>query len=557
MKKILIFASCFLFFSQTFAQLSPGKLASAHASLEGIENCTKCHAVKKQVSADNCLSCHSLLGERIAQKQGLHANKNYHVCANCHVEHQGRDYNLVYWKDGKEKFNHALTGYRLEGKHVRLKCEQCHQEKNIVNKEKLLAGKKDLNHTFLGLDQKCLSCHEDEHRGQMKGTCLSCHDMKAWKPANKFDHQAARFPLSGKHKDVKCEKCHATVVDNKFSDDKEFQKFAGIDFSNCTDCHQDAHNNRFGQNCQNCHSTRGWKQVNRQKFDHNRTEYPLRGRHTSLNCDQCHLPGKPLKIAHFRKCKDCHADYHHGDFLHRPQHGDCEECHSVEGFEPSKFTVAKHNQSKFALAGAHLAVPCNACHIKQHQNMANETMRFKFRWIECNACHKNPHGHQVDKYLTEKGCQNCHSILSWRKINFDHNTTNFPLKGAHEKTACSKCHKPIKNQVDSKLYQFSPLAAQCTNCHKDIHYGQFRESAAKTSITRCDRCHSPIDWLADKFQHNRDARFKIDGAHQYVTCEQCHPKVNLKGKTFRLFKLLRTDCKFCHGEGGTPSGLKL
>ena len=554
MKRFLFLASCFLFFSQSYAQLSPGKLAKVHASLEGIENCTKCHAIKKRVSADHCLSCHKLLGERIAQHKGLHANKNYKACTNCHVEHQGRNYELIYWKEGKNKFNHELTGYKLQGKHSQLKCGQCHQGKNIVNKEKLLAGKKDLNRTFLGLDQNCLSCHRDEHRGQIDGSCLNCHNMEAWKPAQKFDHQRTRFPLSGKHQDVKCEKCHTTIVDNKFSNDKGFQKFTGIAFSNCTDCHKDVHRNRFGQNCRSCHSTRGWERGSRQKFDHNLTRYPLRGRHASLKCDQCHLPGKPLKIAHFAKCKDCHADYHRGDFLHRPQYGNCEECHSVEGFVPSKFTIAKHNQSRFSLLGAHLAVPCNACHVKQHRNLPNETMRFKFSSIECISCHKNPHGNQVDKYLASNGCEYCHSITSWREMTFDHNKTKFALQGRHKEVECRKCHQHVKKEINTKLYQFSSLSSQCQACHKDIHYGQFKEKKGQTGITHCERCHSPIDWLADKFQHNRDSRFKIDGAHQYVRCEQCHPKVEIKSKTFRLYKLLRTDCKFCHGRGKSLLG---
>ena len=554
MKSSLFIAIYFFLFTCSFAQLSPGKLAEPHALLEGIENCNKCHRLRKRVSAEKCLLCHKILGQRIAAHKGLHANKDYQDCSSCHVEHQGKKYQLIWWKNGADQFNHDLTGYHLQGKHAQVKCRQCHQEKNITHAAKLLEAKKDLDHTFLGLDRKCLSCHEDEHRGQMKESCLQCHNMGAWKPASKFDHSHTKYPLTGKHADAKCEKCHALIVDNKFSTDKDFRKFTGIAFSECTNCHKDFHNNRFGKNCQNCHSTRGWNLVNREKFDHNRTAYPLRGRHTTLKCNQCHLPGRPFKIAHYEKCKDCHADYHRGDFLQRPQHGDCEECHKVEGFKPSAFTIAKHHHSKFALAGAHLAVPCNACHVKMHKNMPNETMRFKFRSLECSACHKNPHGNRVDKYLALTGCEYCHSISSWHDMILDHDKTKFPLQGRHKKVACYKCHKPANKDKNTKIYQFSSLSSQCQNCHEDIHYGQFKEKTVKKNVTRCDRCHSPVDWLAGKFQHNRDSKFKIDGAHQSVGCRQCHPKVTIKGKTFRLYKLLRTDCKFCHGESKTPLG---
>ena len=94
--------------------------------MEGIENCTKCHTSGKQLSADKCLSCHTLLRDRIKQKKGLHAQPDYNKCDVCHIEHQGRDFDLIYWKDGKNEFNHELTGYKLEGAHSKLECEKCH-----------------------------------------------------------------------------------------------------------------------------------------------------------------------------------------------------------------------------------------------------------------------------------------------------------------------------------------------------------------------------------------------------------------------------------------------
>ncbi|MGE5731947.1 MAG: hypothetical protein ACM37U_08405, partial [Gemmatimonas sp.] len=41
------------------AQISPGPLSAAHASLDGPLNCTKCHAGGgKQSMTNRCLSCH-------------------------------------------------------------------------------------------------------------------------------------------------------------------------------------------------------------------------------------------------------------------------------------------------------------------------------------------------------------------------------------------------------------------------------------------------------------------------------------------------------------------
>ena len=96
MKHILLLLSGF---QLAFAQLSPGDLSQAHSHLEGLSNCTKCHEIGKKVVATKCLSCHSILKERIDNKKGLHANVGYEDCFDCHSEHHGRKYQLIYWQD--------------------------------------------------------------------------------------------------------------------------------------------------------------------------------------------------------------------------------------------------------------------------------------------------------------------------------------------------------------------------------------------------------------------------------------------------------------------------
>ena len=64
----------------------------------------------------------------MATGKGLHARPEYRDCKTCHVEHQGVEYELVWWgKAGKKAFDHALTGQPLSGKHATLSCEQCHK----------------------------------------------------------------------------------------------------------------------------------------------------------------------------------------------------------------------------------------------------------------------------------------------------------------------------------------------------------------------------------------------------------------------------------------------
>jgi hypothetical protein len=541
------------------AQLSPGELSQPHAYLEGLDNCGKCHGFEQKMAAEKCLACHTFLAERIAAGRGMHAQPDYRQCELCHVEHQGKDYELIFWKDGQEAFDHSLTGYKLEGKHAQAKCRDCHRWRNIVEAQRLQGLKKDLNRTYLGLGRECLSCHIDEHRGQL-ADCQGCHSFAAWKPVREFDHNKAKFALTGKHLSVTCNKCHLAVVDNKFETDSSYVKMKGLSYGRCLDCHKDAHANKFGQNCESCHNTSGWQSVNRAVFDHNKTKFALAGKHTIVQCDKCHLPGKSFKSMKFEKCLDCHSDYHNGQFASRPGQGACEECHSVEGFTPAKYTIEQHQKCNYPLSGSHLAVPCNGCHKKTILESGAEFIRFTFEYPRCLTCHKDPHEGQVDKYTSKSGCEFCHVVESWRKTSFDHAQTKLPLEGRHRESSCRACHE--KDRDGKAALQFTKLPLRCQDCHEDIHRGQFAQAvkvrADESSDTDCSRCHTPNSWKAEKFDHNRDSQFKLDGAHVKVPCRECHKETMLEGKPYLPFRPLGSTCSSCHGgkfpdDGGRKS----
>ena len=59
-----------------YAQLSPGDLTTAHASLEGMSNCTQCHDLGNKVTNAKCLECHKELRALITRKKGYHASKD-------------------------------------------------------------------------------------------------------------------------------------------------------------------------------------------------------------------------------------------------------------------------------------------------------------------------------------------------------------------------------------------------------------------------------------------------------------------------------------------------
>ena len=60
-----------LFFSaRIIAQISPGDLTKAHADLEGISNCTKCHEIGEKVLSSKCLDCHKEIKALVNAKIG-------------------------------------------------------------------------------------------------------------------------------------------------------------------------------------------------------------------------------------------------------------------------------------------------------------------------------------------------------------------------------------------------------------------------------------------------------------------------------------------------------
>ncbi len=58
--------------------------------------------------------------------------------------------------------------------------------------------------------------------------------------------------------------------------------------------------------------------------------------------------------------------------------------------------------------------------------------------------------------------------------------------------------------------------------------------------------HDIRDWLAEKFDHDRDSRFSLRGGHERVACAVCHlPLPEAEGRSLR-FKPLPVDCRACH-----------
>ncbi len=249
--------------------------------------CEGCHpdGLVDQKLELNCLSCH--------RGDDVHDGRNGADCERCH--------GTSAWKPAT--FDHDRnTEFPLHGAHREVSCAACHTKP--VHQQKL--------------GSTCIACHvaDDVHKEQLGGDCGRCHGEISWKEKVRFDHDLARFPLLGLHAVVACEECHSTGV---YRDTEQ----------KCVACHarQDVHEDRLGPKCEVCHTPNGWKVW---KFDHaTQTKFPLRGGHSQVACETCHVEPVATKPSLSTGCDSCHGaeDPHRGAFGRN-----CERCHGEQSW---------------------------------------------------------------------------------------------------------------------------------------------------------------------------------------------------------------------------------
>jgi hypothetical protein len=266
--------------------------------------------------------------------------------------------------------------------------------------------------------------------------------------------------------------------------------------------------------------------------------------HAQIACEKCHKVGQPFAGLPFDKCRACHQDYHQGAFAARAGGADCEGCHGVAGFSPALYTLEQHQKSRYPLQGAHLAVPCGGCHLKDKTG-GEKRYQFDFKATTCESCHGDPHSGVLSKIPNAGNCESCHNVDTWQQLSFDHNKTKFPLSGKHAQTLCRNCHAVDPAQFDPAAMKFTQIGYACADCHQDVHRGQFR-STTSVAATDCSRCHQTSKWQELNFDHNRDSAYKLTGAHLKVPCVGCHKAESEELVTFIRYRPLGTDCQSCH-----------
>ncbi len=329
-------------------------------------------------------------------------------------------------------------------------------------------------------------------------------------------------PLASAHAKLesKCENCHTSFK-------KEAQN------TKCTACHRDIaadvasgkgyhgkSSSARSASCKSCHSDHQGRsfalvKLNRASFNHALTDYALVGAHRQVTCVQCH--GKNYNYRGIStSCAACHkADDPHLGKLG----GNCQDCHSVDGWKQIK--PFNHARTGFALTGAHRSKTCLSCHTGQ---------RWKGLPASCISCHASDDTHHGSRGTN---CAGCHSTSAWQTVSFDHSTTGFPLIGGHAAASCTACH--------GKGNTIKKPSHSCTNCHAkdDIHKGQVG--------TDCASCHNARSWQQIAFDHTKSTQFPLRGAHRKSTCSACHQA------KLQLLKP-ETSCVSCHSKDDVHHG---
>lgn len=422
--------------------------------------------------------------------------------------------------------------HELSAKAPTFRCLECHKE---IAAE--IQQSRGLHATFPrsgAPGESCVKCHSDHNGADFQ--------MVHWNPTPQgFDHSKTGYALDGKHVGLSCRACHTA----QHIPTQARALLAGKDLNrtwlglspNCSTCHTDPHQGRFGSGCATCHSTADWKaaSIDTRKFDHSRTQYPLTGEHRYVLCQSCHTPGadeqpryEGLKFAY---CADCHRDPHQGGFKQA-----CETCHTTSSWTKTGFVQKfDHSKTSFPLRGKHQQVPCLQCH-------QGGDFKAPIAHANCADCHKpDPHNGQFAQRADGGRCESCHTEQGWSPSTFtvaDHAKTKFPLVFPHERVPCASCHVPAGNNTRFKLEY-----AACVDCHRDEHGGQF---AGAPWHNRCAQCHNGATFKVSSYtlDKHQKSTFPLTGGHEAVPCNQCHkPAV---GSKLTLYHFRNLSCTTCH-----------
>ncbi len=193
----------------------------------------------------------------------------------------------------------------------------------------------------------------------------------------------------------------------------------------------------------------------------------------------------------------------------------CTDCHTTENWstlaDPMKFN---HANTSFALYGQHRNIACKQCHTD---------MKFAGTPRYCISCHAKDYDaaltidHRTAGFSTD--CTVCHAVdrLSWQ-ASFDHNKTQFPIRGAHEAVACNTCH--VNNR-------YRGIPVECVACHQSEFLATVNPNHQAAGFsTDCAVCHRALTWIPAAFYPHSFFPIKTGDTHHpgvWSSCVDCHP----------------------------------
>jgi hypothetical protein len=226
--------------------------------------------------------------------------------------------------------------------------------------------------------------------------CLDCHINGAWSPLSStpnFNHsRQTDFPLVLSHQDLSCKQCHR----GKSIEDFHLFKSNGLE---CSNCHQDMHQNYWGKQCEECHTPENWSPA--QAFrKHDETLLPLIAGHHLNDCYACHtspqtMPSLDCVSCHFANFAD-DLEAHDGV----DANGDCSACHAPTNW--NQILALNHDIFFPIYSGVHRWKwpSCSTCHTQA--GVYNDFTCFG------SGCHSvsNMYG----RHCEGSGCESCNGF---------------------------------------------------------------------------------------------------------------------------------------------------
>ena len=454
-------------------------------------------------AGEKCLTCHGACSARIAAGRACTRAPSTGVCETCHVEHQGRDVDLVWWGKVGAAFDHRLTGYPLEGKHAPSPARPATRP---VRRRQGRARRRrqNLGHTYLGLrPPACVSRRRAPWavRGAAMPVLPRHAGLEARRPLRPREdglsaHGPARAPWRARS---------AT----RPSPGRGGGSSASTRASPATARAATTTSTRAGSVRPAPAATR--PRAGRPAGPASSTTtaplYPLRGRHATVACETCHAPARPLRCAsrvhrlpRRRSPRTARPPRRQGSMRRLPRR---------VGLRRRDFDPVEHKKTGYPLAGAHLAVACDACHrpvdadalrkvpgLVVTAGPAGKTPRSASprpsartaigtptsgRWTagRGKGMRRLPQGRVVEAGLLRPR----QDALSPRR--------------RPRKPACAACHPRTDKGTPRERTRLAATPVLCSACHKDPHQGQLQRAAS----TACDGCHGVEIWRRTAFDH--------------------------------------------------------